>query len=71
MANYIDVLFRGYGEQFFGKSVMDQITDSQVEEARIYAMMMLGELTKALGLQEKGTAKRLFCEYIESYFIEK
>lgn len=69
MANYIDVLFRGYGENFFGKEAMDRITDEQVEEARIYAMTTVSELTKQLGLQKKGTAKELFCNYIFGVFM--
>lgn len=67
--NYIDVLFRRYGEESFGKESMDKITDEQVEEARIYAITMLSELTKQLGLQEKGTAKELFCNYISDVFM--
>lgn len=67
--NYIDVLFRSYGEEFFGKEAMDKITDEQVEEARIYAMFTLGELTKQLGLQKQGTAKELFCNYIFGVFM--
>lgn len=69
MTNYIDVLFRGYGENFFGKETMDRITDEQVEEARIYAMVTVSELTKQLGLQKKGIAKELFCNYIFGVFM--
>lgn len=69
MANYIDVIFRGYGEEFFGKSVMDKITDNQVETARCEAMRTLSDLTKKHGLQKKGTAAELFCNYISENYL--
>ena len=57
----IDRIFRGYGEEFFGKAFMDGITDSQVEEARVWAFNELDYLTRKYGKQEKGTVKELFC----------
>lgn len=69
MAAYIDQIFRGYGEEFFGKECMDQITDAQVEEARCWAFTELNDLTAKYGKQEKGTVKELFCNYIWGEFI--
>jgi len=69
MTAYIDKIFRGYGEDFFGKECMNQITDTQVEEARCWAMNELTNLTSKYGKQEKGTAEELFCNYIFSKFI--
>lgn len=69
MKNYIDVLFRKYGEDFFGTEAMSQITDDQVEKARIWTMNELSELSKKNGLQEKGTMKALFCNYVFSEFL--
>lgn len=66
---YIDKIFRKHGEDFFGKEVMDQITDEQVEEARCEAFKGLTELTAKYGRQEKGTVEELFCNYIFSEFI--
>lgn len=71
MANesFIDRVFRGYGEEFFGKEAMDRITTAQVEEARCTAMRDLGTLTAKYGKQEKGTAKELFCNYLFDRYI--
>ena len=66
---YIDKIFRGYGEEFFGKEAMDYITDEQVEEARCQAFMWLGELTQKYGKQEEGTVRELFCNYIFGTFM--
>ena len=55
MAAYIDRIFRGYGEDFFGKKAMDKITDEQVEEARCYAARELSRLTRKYGRQGKGS----------------
>lgn len=69
MAAYIDRIFRGYGEEFFGKECMDKITDEQVEEARCEAFKLLEEKTKKYGKQEKGTVEELFCNYIFGTFM--
>lgn len=69
MAAYIDQTFRKYGEDFFGKSIMETITDSQVEKARCWAMKGVRDLTIKYGRQPNGTAKELFCNYIFEYFI--
>lgn len=66
---YIDKIFREYGENFFGKECMDQITDAQVEEARCFAFNECSELTKKYGKQEKGTTEELFCNYIFGTFL--
>lgn len=66
---YIDRIFRGYGEAFFGKEAMDRITSAQVEEARCAAMRELGRLTEKYGKQEKGTAEALFCNYLFANYI--
>ena len=65
----IDKIFRGYGEEFFGKECMDQITNAQVEEARCWVFTEVGNLTAAYGKQPSGTVKKLFCNYIFSKFI--
>lgn len=67
--SYIDRIFRGYGEEFFGKEAMDRIAPSQVEEARCAAMRELGRLTEKYGKQEKGTAEELFCNYLFEKYI--
>lgn len=67
--SYIDTIFRGYGEKFFGKTAMDQITDAQVEEARVYACQEVHNLTKIHGKQSDGTAAELFCNYIFGTFM--
>lgn len=69
MVAYIDRIFREYGENFFGKKAMDQITDAQVEEARCAACQELYELTAKYGLQSNDTCKELFCNYVFSKFI--
>ena len=69
MAAYIDKIFRGYGEDFFGKQCMNRITDDQIEEARVFAFNELAALTKKYGKQESGTAKELFCNYLFSEYI--
>lgn len=69
MVAYIDRMFRGYGEDFFGKELMDQITDAQVEEARCWAMTELSRLTEKYGLQDMGTVKELFCNYVFGEFV--
>lgn len=56
--------FRAYGEEVLGKELMDQIAPERVDEARVFAMTELGELTKKYGKQERGTAKNLFCNYL-------
>ena len=66
---YIDRIFRGYGEEFFGKEAMDNITDEQVEEARCQAFKWRDELTQKYGKQENGTVKELFCNYIFGTFM--
>lgn len=60
----IDRIFRGYGDDFFGKDVMDLITWEQVEEARCFAFKVLDELTKNYGKQENGTVEGLFLNYL-------
>ncbi len=69
MAAYIDRIFRGYGEEFFGKQAMDMITDAQVEEARCWTFNELHDLTARYGKQEEGTAQELFCNYIFGEFM--
>ena len=69
MAAFIDKVFRKYGEEFFGKTAMDMITDAQVEEARCEAMKYLCELTRKYGKQYQGTVKDLFCNYVFSTFM--
>lgn len=67
--SYIDRVFRGYGEEFFGKEAMSRITGAQVEEARCAAMQELGRLTEKYGKQEHGTAAELFCNYLFEKYI--
>lgn len=65
----IDKTFRRYGEDFFGKECMNQITDAQVEEARVWAFNELAELTEKYGRQPDGACKELFCNYIFGQFL--
>lgn len=67
--SHIDKIFRRYGEEFFGKKCMDQITDAQVEEARCWAFKELNNLTVEYGKQAPDTVKELFCNYIFGEFI--
>lgn len=69
MAAFIDRVFRGYGEEFFGKAAMDLITDDQVEEARCFACQGLSDLTKKYGKQENWVVKELFCNYVFWNFV--
>ena len=61
---YIDRIFRGYGEQVFGKARMDLISSADVEDCRCKAMQVLDQRTRMYGKQRHGTAERLFCKYI-------
>lgn len=67
--SFIDRVFRGYGEAFFGKEAMNRITSAQVEEARCAAMRELSYLTAKYGKQEHGTAAELFCNYLFANYI--
>ena len=69
--NYIDVLFRRWGEEFYGKSVMDLITDEQVEKARIWTMEEMSKIVKKCGSRTEikdGTIKTLFLNRISSEY---
>lgn len=66
---YIDRVFRGYGEAFFGEEAMARITSAQVEEARCFAMRELGRITEIYGRQKNGTAEELFCNYLFEKYI--
>jgi len=67
---YIDRMCRGYGEEFFGKDAMDEVTDAQVEEARIQAFIQLSELVVKTGPQEGNERfKQLFCNYVFANFM--
>ena len=65
---FIDRVFRGYGEEFFGKRFMDTINSKQVEEARCFAMQELNYLTAKYGKQKQGAERELFCNYIFEKF---
>ena len=65
----IDREFRQYGVEFFGEAAMANLTDEQIEEARVWAMNELADLTEKYGRQEKGTARELFCNYLFDKFI--
>ena len=68
---FIDRVFRGYGEQFFGKARMDHISTAEVEECRCKAMEILGKRTMMYGKQPPRTAEKLFCKYISEKLSEK
>lgn len=57
-----DKIFRSYGEDFFGKKAMDQITDEQIEEAKAFA------ISEADNYDEDAT-RELFCNYIFGTFM--
>lgn len=65
----IDKVFKGYGEEFFGVKAMEQITDEQIEEARVWTCNEIHRLTALYGLQEQGTIKELFCNYVFGQFM--
>ncbi len=73
---YIDRIFRGYGEEFFGKETMDQVTSEQVEEARCFAYGTMSEVVRgmiAAGLDPRSEGvmdecKALFYRYIFEQF---
>lgn len=76
--NYIDILYREYGEEFFGKSVMDKITEEQVEKARIETNKLISELARMYISQGKTNeflnnpefkVKKIFCDYISKNYI--
>lgn len=65
----LEQIFRGYGEDFFGKQLMDNLTAEQIEEGRCAAMNKLCDLTAKYGKQEVDTARVLFCDYIFERWI--
>ncbi len=69
--SYIDRVFRGYGEQVFGKARMDKIASAEVEACRCKAMEILGKRTMMYGKQRPGTVERLFCKYVSEKLSEK
>lgn len=69
--SFIDRVFRGYGEQFFGKEAMDLISSTEVEDARCKAMQVLNLRTMMYGKQRPHTAEQLFCKYISEKLSEK
>lgn len=57
----IDKIFKGYAVEKFG----EVFSDTEIEEARVYAFNKLSELTaKTMQKQPKGTAQNLFLEYL-------
>lgn len=68
---FIDRVFRGYGEQVFGKARMDLISSAEVEACRCKAMQILDARTRMYGKQRHGTAERLFCKYISEKLSAK
>lgn len=57
----IDKIFKEYAIEKFG----EVFSDIEIEEARVYALNKLSELTaKTMQKQPKGTAKNLFLEYL-------
>lgn len=74
--HYIDRIFRGYGEEFFGKEFMDKLTSEQIETARCESFKLLQEKIEYLisvgykhtESDEITDVKELFCNYIfENY----
>ena len=66
MRQYIDIIFRGYAEEHYGKEKAQEFTDEQIEEARCFAYEDLTELTKQYGKQDKNRVKDLFFGYLET-----
>ena len=68
--SYIDRMCRQYGEEEFGKDVMDTITDEQVEAARIEAFIMLSEYVAQYGAHEgNDTFKQFFCLHVKYNYL--
>ena len=57
-------MFRGIGEHYLGKEVMDKVTDDVIEKARCDAFSVLANVTKVFGKQPKGTLENLFIEIL-------
>lgn len=62
--NYIDVLFRQYGEEHFGPEKMNKITDAQLEQIRIRTMEELTELVK-MGHRQPDMMKKILFWHIK------
>ena len=67
--SYVDRCFREYGEDFFGKALMDNITSEQVEKGRVFAFKTLADLTAEYGKLGEDVVKELFCGYIFAHFV--
>ena len=65
---YIDKIFRKYGEEDFGKELMDTVPDEKVEELRCEAFKSLAEMTKLFGKQENGTLEALYYFLLLEHF---
>lgn len=78
--NYIDVIYRKYGEEYFGKAVMDKLTDEQIEKARCETNKRISELARmhmAQGGKREDfinnpdiNIKKMFCDYVAKNFID-
>ena len=61
MLTSIDKIFKGYAIEKYG----DIFSDSEIEEARVYACNKVAELTaQTMQKQPKGTAQNLFLKYL-------
>ncbi len=68
---YLGRIFRGYAVEQFGEQAMANITDEQVEEARVMAFKVLEGLTYSHGRQSNGTCKNLFLTYLNEVYMKK
>lgn len=64
MGAFIDDKFRKKGEEFFGKEVMDEVTDEQVELTRYEAMNELRMVTIKYGKQDPNAVYEIFCNLL-------
>lgn len=71
MRNYIDALFRSYGENYFGKAVMNKINDAQLEQARIKTFKDAENLTKKYGKLKDGSIKEIFYKIIQTEYLKE
>lgn len=63
--NYIDTLFRRWGEEHFGKEKMDKVSETDLILARMYTMTFASHLASFGEELPKDFIKETFFDYIQ------
>ena len=61
---YIDQVFKGYGEEHFGKEIMAILSDDEIEEAHCAAFCVISDLL------DEGYEKKLNDDSLKNAFFE-